>query len=217
MIIIPSLKSHTVARPGKPVYEELYQIPNDDVKFWNNIYRELRSLDIRSPVIRNINNYVNSDHGHFGYRIHPVTKESRYYHGGVSLDLKGGRNIYPVARGVLEYSGYGAVNGHYVLLSHPQIQTEDGYILHSMYCHLKKPLVKFNSYQKMLREISLGSYPIIEIENKVIVGKAGVSGVSRDNHPGLFLQFSFRKFDERPIVVDPWRFYNVRNKNNTTA
>ena len=66
----------------------------------------------------------------------------------ISLDLKSGRNIYPVLPGILEYSGYGAVNGHYILLSHPQIQTEDGYILHSMYCHLKKPLVKFNSYQK---------------------------------------------------------------------
>ena len=135
----------------------------------------------------------------------------------MSLDLKAGRKIHPVLPGVLEYSGYGAVNGYYVLLSHPHIQTEDGYVLHSMYCHLKKPLVKFNSYQKMLREISLGSYPTIEIDTKTILGLASTSGLSREHHPGLFLQLSFRKFDQTPIVIDPIRAYQTDTITNSTS
>jgi hypothetical protein len=122
-----------------------------------------------------------------------------------------------VLPGVFESYGYGAGNGQYVFLSHPQVQTEDGYTLHSMYCHLKKPLVKFNSYQKMLREISLRSYPIIPIEMQTILGVASTTGLSRDNHPGLYLQLSFRKFDQTPIVVDPMCVYHKAGYINQSA
>lgn len=219
MIVLPPLFEKTVPRPHKPNFEEQYRIPDiyNDNDFWEKIYDYLSSLKFHSPVLRDIKKYINKQFGCFGYRVHPVTREPRYYHVGVSLDLRAGRKIYSILHGVLEYSGYGAVNGYYVLLSHPQIQTEDGYVFHSMYCHLKKPLVKFNSYQKMLREISLGSYPIIEIDTKTILGLASTTGVSRENHPGLYLQFSFRKLDHTPIVVDPLRSYGLTQMINSTA
>jgi hypothetical protein len=109
------------------------------------------------------------------------------------------------------------VNGYYVLLSHPDIVTEDGYVFHTMYCHLKKPFVKFNSYQKMLREISLGSHPIVLVDMDVCVGHASTSGVSREQYPGLYFECSFRKFDEIPIVIDPLQLYYVRPVRNKTA
>ena len=219
MIILPSFIDKIQSRPNRPSFEELYMTPDTEnyKQFWDKVYDYIFSLKLHSPVLRDIKKYINPLFGYFGFRIHPVTKEPRYFHVGVSLDLKPGRKIHSVLPGILEYSGYGAVNGYYVLLSHPQIQTEDGYVLHSMYCHLKKPLIKFNSYQKMLREISLGSYPIIEIETKTVLGVASTTGVSRDNHAGLYLQLSFRKFDETPIVIDPLRAYSEKSIENKTA
>lgn len=218
MIILPVLRDKTIPRPDRPLFEESYHIPDivNHAKIWSEIYSVIRDLKIYSPVLRSIRQYINPLFGYFGFRVHPVTKEPKYFHTGISLDLKAGRKIYPVLSGILEYAGYGAVNGYYVLLSHPQIQTEDGYILHSMYCHLKKPLVKFNSYQKMLREISLGSHPIIEINSKTVLGLASTSGLSRDTYPGLYLQLSFRKFDCTPIVIDPTRAYYKVTRTNTT-
>jgi hypothetical protein len=219
MIIIPSLIKKSIPRPNRPQFEESYLVPDkeNNKDFWNQIYAHILSLKLQSPVEQAIKKYINSDFGYFGFRVHPVTRESRYFHAGVSLDLVSGHNIYPVLPGVLEYSGYGAINGYYVLLSHPEIQTQDGYILHSMYCHLKKPLVKFNSYEKMLREISLGSYPLRPINIKTILGVASTTGVSRENKPGIYLQFSFRKFDTTPIVIDPLRAYLKKTYQNTSA
>ncbi|MCI5051325.1 MAG: hypothetical protein MRY57_03380 [Candidatus Pacebacteria bacterium] len=209
MILLPPIYNSSMPRPHRPNFEETYLVPDTEKypEFWNKFYDYVTSLKFHSPVLRNIKNYINPLFGYFGYRVHPVTKEPRYFHTGVSLDLKSGRKIHAILPGILEYSGFGAINGHYVLISHPQIQTEDGYVLHSMYCHLKKPLVKFNSYQKMLREISLGSYPELPIETKAILGTASTSGLSRDHYPGLYLQLSFRKFGETPIVIDPLRAY----------
>lgn len=218
MIILPSLLDYVLPRPHRPSFEEAYVVPHKDEKaFWNNMYKILRDVKIYSPVRCDIKKCINPLSGYFGYRVHPVTKESRYFHVGLSLDVPSGHKIYPVLPGVLEYSGYGAVNGYYVLLSHPHIQTEDGYVLHTMYCHLKKPLVRFNSYQKMLREISLGSHPQISIDTQTVLGVASTTGLSRDHHPGLYFQVSFRKFDQTPIVIDPWRLYYARAKENTTA
>lgn len=205
-------------RPGKLQFEESYAIPNTEEfkHFWEMVYTALSSMKIYSPVRRKIETYINPYFGYFGYRVHPVTQEVRYFHGGISLELKHGRKITPILPGVLEYSGYGATNGYYVLLSHPDIRTEDGYILHSMYCHLKKPQVRFNSYQKMLREISLGSYPEIPVPVDRVLGTASTTGLSREHHPGLYLQISLRKFNEKPIVIDPLRLYSMSSKENIT-
>lgn len=216
-MVLPSLKEHTMPRPGKPRFEEPYLVPDDQYDdFWESIYRSLRSLKFRSPVVRKIRSYINPLFGFFGFRVHPVTQEPHYFHAGISLDLKNNRKIYPIASGILEYAGYGAVNGHYVLLSHPDVLTEDGYVLHSMYCHLKKPLVHFNSYQKMLREISLGSYPLVEVPADTVLGTAATSGLSRENHPGIYLQLSFRKYNEIPIIIDPLRVYQEKKGVNTS-
>lgn len=217
MIVLPSFKNRTLPRPGRPSFEEPCLIPNEtDSDFWESVYSTLRSLKFHSPVIRKIRSYINPIFGFFGFRVHPVTEESRYFHVGVSLDLKNNRKIYPIASGILEYAGYGAVNGHYVLLSHPDVMNEDGYILHSMYCHLKKPLVHFNSYQKMLREISLGSYPLIAVSADTILGTAATSGLSREHHPGIYLQISFRKYNEIPITIDPLRIYQHKKGSNSS-
>ena len=218
MIVLPALVGKTKPRPNKPDFEELYLIPDTEHHmFWDSMYSTLRDLQIYSPVRENIQNFINPLYGYFGFRVHPVTREARYFNAGLSLDLSAGQEIYPVLPGILEYSGYGAVNGYYVLLSHPQIQTEDGYVLHTMYCHLKKPLIKFNSYQKMLREISLHSYPEVNVSKDTLLGLASTSGISREQYPGLYLQFSFRKFDQKPITINPFLLYFNHSPENDTA
>lgn len=218
MILLPSLVAKTQARSSRFHLEEPHRIPDIHQKvFWEKIYDTLLDHKFYSPVVRNIKQYINPLFGYFGRCVHPTTHEIGYFHSGVELEFSSTRKIFPIAPGILEYSGYGAINGYYVLLSHPDVRTEDGYVLHSMYCHLKKPLVKFSSYQKMLREISLGSYPEIPIEAKQELGTAGNSGVTRDDVPRLYLQLDFRKYGEQPIVIDPLLVLNGQEGINKTA
>jgi hypothetical protein len=218
MIVLPALKQYTKSRPYKAKFEQNYLVPDFEQHkdFWSLVHQFLFSLSVRSPFKKAFQEYINPQVGYFGDRIHPITGQAHYYHIGIQIDVEPKQEVTPLLQGVLEYSGYGAVNGHYVLLSHPEIQTEDGYILHTMYCHLKKPLVKFSSYQKMLREISLGSYPIIPISLDTVLGQVGTSGLSDASKPSLYIQCDFRKMDCDPIVVDPINFFDEKTYRNKT-
>jgi murein DD-endopeptidase MepM/ murein hydrolase activator NlpD len=219
MIILPKISDKVVVRPGVHDFEVPYFIPDNKnyEAFWGHIYRELQELNFYSPVRDDIDQYINTDVGFFGLRTHPAGKKEPYYHIGVEMRFDDPFEVTPIASSVLEYSGYGAINGYYVLLSHPQIQTEDGYILHSMYCHLKKPQVSFSSYQKMLREISLGSYPIIPVKSQEILGTTGSSGVVKGDEPKLYLQLDFRKYGETPIALDPLPIFTGDVRENASA
>lgn len=204
-MVLPSCSQYTNTRPERFDFEPPYLIPDmrRHASFWESIYHRLRSLSYSSPLDTDVFDYINTDIGFFGPRVHPHNPARKYFHIGIQLDIPKGAKVTPVLDGILEYSGYGAINGYYVLLSHPEIRTEDGYVLHTMYCHLKKPAIAFNSYQKMLREISLGSYPLIPVSSHEILGEAGQSGVVDYDKNLLYLQMDFRKYGETPIVIDP--------------
>lgn len=206
-MILPSFRDRTLARPERYDFEPPYLIPDTDnhMAFWDKIYGRMETISYSSPIEEDFFDYINTSVGYFGYRPHPNDPSREYFHIGLQLDLEAGAKVTPVYDGILEYSGYGAINGHYVLLSHPDIVTEDGYVLHTMYCHLKKPDISFNSYQKMLREISLGSYPLLQISSTDILGESGRSGVVEYDTNILYLQMDFRKYGEVPIVIDPFR------------
>lgn len=212
MIVLPALLDFSKVRPNRPQFEGSYLVPDfkEHPMFWKKIHHFLYALSAKAPLSGDFLEKINPFCGYFGNRIHPVTMEPQYYHLGIETEARAKQQIKPILNGVLEYSGYSPINGYYVLISHPHVQTEDGYILHTMYCHLKKPLIKFSSYQKMLREISLGSYPIVEIRKDTILGLVGSSGVTVGEKPKLYLQCDFRKFDHRPIVVDPMNFYSEK-------
>ncbi len=216
MIVLPSLLEYSRPRPNRPEFEKNVFVPNfnDYSSFWDQIHNMMYALSANQPISGDLFKKIDLSFGFFGNRIHPVTLESHYYHLGIEIEARARQNVRPILNGVLEYSGYSVANGYYVLLSHPYIQTEDGYILHTTYCHLKKPMVKFSSYQKMLREISLGSYPIIEIVKDTILGLVGSSGDTIGDKPKLYLQCEFRKFDRRPIVIDPMFFYSEKIHTN---
>ena len=59
----------------------------------------------------------------------------------------------------------------------------------------------------MLREISLGTYPLIEISPDTVVGLVGSSGNTIGDKPKLYLQIDFRKYGEQVIALDPMNFY----------
>ena len=210
MIVLPSLKDFTKKRPRRPQYEDVSLVPDFLAypDFWKEIKKILFALSVNSPLRGEILSRINKEYGFFGSRKHPVTGKEHYYHIGVEIDARARQQVKPILNGILEYSGFHINNGHYVLLSHPQIQTEDGYILHSMYCHLKKPLVKFSAYQKMLREISLGTHPKIEIDSNTVLGLVGSSGETIGDKPKLYLQIDFRKYGEQSIALDPMNFYS---------
>lgn len=210
MIFLPSLESFTKKRPRRPKYEEPSLVPDflEYPDFWKEAKKMLFALSANSPLRGGVLEKINDDYGFFGSRFHPITLQPYYYHIGIALDARARQQVRPLFNGVLEYSGYGVLNGYYVILSHPNIQTEDGYILHTMYCHLKSPLVKFNSYQKMLREISLGSYPLVDVCLDTVLGLVGSSGDTIGDEPKLYLQCDFRKYGEQSIALDPMNFYS---------
>jgi hypothetical protein len=216
MLLLPSLLPYTKKRPGQHDFEPPYTIPDGRyTEFWDDVYKQLYALSFYQPLPGSIETYVSKEHGFFGKRPHPIDTNKPYFHIGIELITKEPNKVQPIAAGVLEYSGYGAINGYYVMLSHPQIVTEDGYVLHSSYCHLKRPQVTFNSYQKMLREISLGSYPIIEVPSDTVLGVTGTSGIVSDQQHTLYLQLDFRKYDEVSITLDPYRIFTNTEKKNT--
>ncbi len=210
MIIFPSFKAYTKRRPNRPHYEDASLVPDylryED--FWKEMKKSFFELSLQTPLRGDILKKIDPQSGFFGSRVHPVTGAPDYYHIGIEIEAKARQQVKPLLKGILEYSGFHIANGYYVLLSHPQIQTEDGYIFHTMYCHLKKPLVSFTAYQKMLREISLGTYPLIEIDKNTVLGLAGNTGESVGSKPKLYLQTDFRKDGEKPIAVDPMNFFS---------
>lgn len=219
MLKIPAIANKVLARPGSNDFESPHFIPDyeEHQEFWDMVYEKLRDINFQSPIPKPLEESIDSNIGYYGLRSHPIDPSRPYYHIGVEMRLGEHLDVYPVSSGILEYSGYGATHGYYVLLSHPEVQTEDGYILHSMYCHLKKPLVSFNSYQKMLREISLGSYPLIDIPQEKKLAVVGMSGVVEEKQPTLYLQLDFRKFDEKPITIDPLPIFTGTRKANNSA
>ena len=99
------------------------------------------------------------------------------------------------------------------MLSHPNVKTEDGFILYSLYMHLRDVKVKFSSYQKMLREVSFHSYPKIPISHTLPIGTLGQTGGTGE-YPHLHLQLEFRNEAGDIIIVDPAEILGVPHSDN---
>jgi len=218
MIYLPAIFEMAKQRPGTDAGKDKHLVPDEEYnEFWEAFYLTLRThFNFSAPVsdfVQKINPYF----GNFGLRFHPVKLEPNYFHLGLDISDKSKTPIKPILDGVLEYSGFGHVNGHYVFLSHPEIVTEDGFKMYSIYMHLKQPSVKFNSYQKMLRQISFNHYPIIPIKKETEIGLMGSTGISEGIHVHLHLQIEFRNEKGQIIVVDPARILGCENCVNLSA
>lgn len=216
--MLPGIANFIEKRPGKDGKRGQLYIPSLDLDFWLKFYDLLQEETIFDMPLPHVEDKIDPYFGYFGLRFHPNTHEFNYFHNGISITDKVKSPIIPVCDGVLEYSGFDIINGFYVFLSHPHIQTEDGYVMHSLYMHLRKPLVKFSSYQKMLREISFNNYPKVLIERGTQIGEVGSSGIPDGKHHHLHLQIEFRHPQKKQIVIiDPLRLFGLRSNKNRSA
>ncbi|MFT7557964.1 MAG: hypothetical protein ACI83D_000640 [Planctomycetota bacterium] len=217
METIPTIFDKAIPLPGGLQTKNKYFIPSPEYsEFWDNFYQHIHKHHTFQFPISEAGDAVNPFFGYFGYRFHPLRHIPRSFHIGLDITCPSGSLVHPVADGVLEYSGYGMVNGNYVLLSHPNIVTEDGFTLHTIYMHMRNTCVGFTRYQKMLREISLHSYPVIAMADDTILGLAGDTGNPKGKHTHLYMQCELRDPKGRSVAIDPARVLGMLHQENLT-
>lgn len=215
---LPAIRDKVTKRPYFVDEKNKQQVPNMEYdEFWLAFYQLLRKkLNIQKPIENLSEENINPYFGYFGKRFHP-TEYLPYFHVGLDISGKAKTQVRPILDGQLEYSGFHTINGNYVYLSHPEVVTEDGYKMHTIYMHLKTTKVSFSAYQKMLRQISFNSYPNIPISKDTILGEMGSSGNVEGLHVHLHLQVEFKKGDNESIMIDPAELLGFNPIKNLTA
>ncbi len=217
MIKLPPLFEYTVPRPGVSPNLNQYIPSQEYVEFWEAFYATLSAHFAFQFPVPGYERAINPLFGFFGPRYHPVVHKSDYFHAGIDITAPVKTPVFPVAPGILEYAGFGIINGNYILLSHPTIVTEDGFVFHSMSMHLRDMHTRFSSYQKMLREISLHSHPKIPIPLDKPIGTVGATGNTAGKHVHLHLQCEFRDKKGRSILIDPCALFGSISETNRSA
>lgn len=212
-MILPAIEDKVILKPDS----DKHFIPNVDYgEFWHVFYSFLRkNFDFHKPVV-GMENKINPYFGNFGFCYQVVNKTPKYFNLGVDISARPRTSVNCIYNGLLEYSGFGHINGKYVFLSHPDIKTEDGFVMHSLYMHLRSFNVQFNSYQKMLRRISLNKYPNVEIKKGFKIGEVGSTGNANGLNSFLHFQIEFRNESGKIIVVDPAEVFGFEHKENLT-
>lgn len=216
--ILPDILDKAMVRPGSTPKKYQQLVPNPEyADFWESFYIYAhKHSQFQEPLPQTAQN-INPYFGYFGLCFHPVTHEANYYHIGLSVTDQAKTPVLPIISGTLEYSGYSLVNGNYVMLSHPQVVTEDGFTLYTLYMHLQDLHVGFSKYQKMLREISMHRYPEIMIAPTGTLGTVGDTGIVQGLHTHLQLQCEFRNAKGVSIAVDPALLLGLKTEPNKTA
>ena len=218
MKYLPAIKEMAKPRPGTDSGKDKHLVPNEEYnEFWEAFYENLRTHFNFSLPVENSDKKINPYFGNFGFRFHPTILQPKYFHLGIDITDKAKTPVKPILDGFLEYSGFGLVNGNYVFLSHPEVLTEDGFKLHSIYMHLKSVNVKFSSYQKMLRQVSFNHYPNIEVKKEKSIGGMGSTGNSEGAHVHLHLQIELRDEKGNIVVLDPARVLGLDSQENESA
>jgi len=215
MALLPPIRPLITLRPGRDEIKSTHFIFKSENKKIHKIYEAIRILNPQSPVEED---KFSIDHffGCFGYRFNPSTCMPRSFHSGIDMTAKQHTKVYPIAGGIFEYSGYAIKNGQYILLSHPDIVSEDGFVLYSAYMNLQKRFIDFTKYQKMLREISFHSYPTIPIPRSMQIASVGNSAYSVNVSHHLHLQFELRHKDGTTVVIDPALVLHLKQRKNKT-
>lgn len=217
-MLLPAIENKISKRPGN--VPPTHFIPNNDTAFWNCIYNLIaRRISLAEPI-ENSSAMINPYFGRFGFRWHPVAAKPRYFHIGVDIHTSGGTQITAIHNGMFEYSGYAPLNGNYVVISHPDIVTEDGYVLNSIYMHCDSVVHRFNIFQKICRKF-ISTHPKwanIPINTSDLIATVGGTGVKEGYAPHLHLQFDFISADGRKRVsIDPARALGFNLSPNLTG
>lgn len=213
--MLPAITDKIQKRPGKVPASHF--IPNDDSEFWNEFYAQVAQL---TEPISDFKAKVNPYSGRYGYRWHPVAAKPRYFHIGIDVHADTGTPIAAIADGEFQYSGYAPLNGNYVVISHPQIVTADGFVLNSIYMHCDTVSHKFNLLQKIWRKfISIKPRWVNKYLKKGDkIATVGGTGVEGGYAPHLHLQFDFVSADgSKRVSVDPLKMFGETMSANLTA
>jgi len=217
MHILPPIEDRIISRPGSHQGKIPQFVPDLTYdEFWEDFYIRINKiLGLKFPLKGNAGT-IDPYFGHFGTRFHPVTKTPHYFHVGIDILAPRETLVYPILEGIFEYSGFSSTNGKYVLLSHPEVQTDDGFNLWSIYMHLDRYTIKFTKYQKMLREMSFHNHPKIPLKTRRSIGSVGTTGDLRGMVPHLHLQIELRHRD-KIIVLDGAKVFGLESKENKTS
>ena len=216
---LPAIEEKIRRRPGngrktkKPIY-----VPDERKypKFWRKWYEALDASGVFALPFEGAESAIDPFFGFYGKRWHPITKEPQSFHVGVDFTAESKTPVHAVATGVLEYSGFDIQNGNYVVLSHPELLIEDEGMLLSLYMHMRSNAVKFSSYQKMLREISLHTYPELAIKKESTVGVVGDSGNIEGFGSRLHMQIQIKTKTGKIVALDPARVLGILPQENLT-
>lgn len=212
-MLLPAIEDKTILRPGG----DKHLVPSPEyTEFWDAFFVFLRKNFTFEMPVREMKDKVNPYFGNFGPCFQAITKTPDYFNLGIDITARAKTVVHAVAPGLLEYSGFGHINGKYVFLSHPEIQTEDGYVLHTLYMHLRSFSVGFSSYQKMLRKMSFNKYPDVPVAAGTKIGEVGSTGNASGVHTHLHFQMEFRNDSGKIVVVDPALVLGIPRAENLT-
>lgn len=209
MIKLPPIEDAVKLRPGESDGPSNIYVPAiEKEELWSAIYEHASdNYKMQWPVIGSGVDKIDELFGFFGFRYQPSTKKAGSFHLGVDISSSPKDKVVACMDGVLEYSGFDIHNGLYVMLSHPEIVSSDGFVMHSLYMRMRDVEVGFTTYQKMLREISMHSYPVVPVERSTTLGHVGNTGLELV-HNHLHFQVEFRHKKKNKIVaVDPVRMF----------
>lgn len=209
---LPAIADKVIPRPmyNKQYLPDLYGYAS----FWNDLYEHLKRLDFVYPT-KGTAERIDTYTGYYGLRWHPVKKQSGYFHAGIDVNVAANSGVMATYDGVFEYSGYSPVNGFYILLSHPMIRTEDGWVLNSLYMHLSQYLIRFSLVEKIFRLLSGNTYPQKPVYRNTLLGLSGDTGIA-SGYPHLHFQLEFRK-EGKSVVINPCSVLGISTRENLTA
>lgn len=211
---LPPIEDKVILRAGGVSHF----VPSSEYsEFWDAFYQFLSKNFSIEPPMNDVRDKINPYFGNFGFVYQATSKIARFFHLGVDISGRAKTSVRPIADGILEYSGFGHINGKYVFLSHPEIKTEDGFMMYTIYMHLKTLDVGFGAYQKMLRRISFNKYPNILVKKSQKIGGVGSTGDAANLHAHLHLQVEFRNENGKIIVIDPAPLIGLAKIENLTA
>jgi hypothetical protein len=219
MITITDIRTAVMERPGSVLTKKKLLVPDPEYQeLWDQVAIYIRKhVSVQMPIIHATQKNINPYFGYFGSHFHPLLREPSHFHLGIDVTGTIKTPVYPILPGILEYAGFHPGNGNYVMISHPDIVSEDGFMLYTLYMHLRDTSVGFNKYQKMLREISMRTHPQIPISMSQQIGTVGDSGDGRGLHPHVHVQCEFRHKDGTIIVFDPAPLLGLASCENITA
>lgn len=219
-MILPAIENYITRRPGLKSPRTHYIPDNNKSAFWDDFYKSAAVVAGLKEPVPGFEKAVNPYFGRFGMRWHPVIGVPHYFHVGIDINFPEATPFGPVGKGLLDYSGYADVNGNYIVIRHPHIVTEDGFVLHSLYMHCKTVAVRFSFLQKVLRRfVSTGmSVSNVDVKRDETIGLIGCSGNKSGYTPHLHLQLEFVELKRNiRVAVDPLRMYGYESYANLSA